>query len=58
MRHHLCAALRRFAIARDGTTAIEYAVIAVGIAVAIIAVVNGLGSSVKSLWTGIASALH
>jgi pilus assembly protein Flp/PilA len=54
---HLCTELRRFAIAREGTAAMEYAVIAVGISVAIIAVVNGPGTAVQSLWTGVASAL-
>src|ERR1051326_555647 len=42
--------LRCFGFAREGTTAIEYSVIATGIAVALIAVINQLGTSVKALW--------
>jgi pilus assembly protein Flp/PilA len=49
--------LRCFGFAREGTTAIEYSVIATGIAVALIAVINQLGTSVKALWTAVASAL-
>jgi len=33
----------------SGTTAIEYALIAVGISVAIVAVVQGIGTQVKAL---------
>ncbi|HZT24457.1 MAG TPA: Flp family type IVb pilin [Pseudolabrys sp.] len=55
--HHIRAELGRFVNAQDGTTAIEYAIIASGIAVAIIAAVTGLGVSVKGMFTAIASAL-
>ena len=54
--HYMRAELRRFFKSQDGTTAIEYAVIACGIAAAIIAVVTTLGVSVKGMFTAIASA--
>jgi Flp pilus assembly pilin Flp len=54
---HFTAEVRRLLAAPDGTTAIEYSVIAVGIAVAIIATVNALGGSVKAMWTAVATAL-
>lgn len=54
--HHIRAELGRFVNAQEGTTAIEYAIIASGIAVAIIAAVTGLGVSVKGMFTAIASA--
>jgi pilus assembly protein Flp/PilA len=51
---HLAAALRRFRNAREGTTAIEYAIIAAGIAGVIITAVSALGGSVTAMWTAIA----
>lgn len=42
---------------RSGTTATEYALIAVLVSVAIIAAVTGLGSSVSNLFTTSANAL-
>ena len=41
----------------SGATAIEYGLIAAGIALAIIAAVNGLGSSLKDKFTAISSSL-
>lgn len=41
-----------------GTTAIEYGLIAAGISVAIIAVVQGLGSKLKSTFTSVQNALN
>ncbi len=40
-----------------GATAIEYGLIAAGIALAIIAVVNGLGTSLNTNFTSISSSL-
>jgi len=55
------AALKRFFLdfLRDesGATAIEYGLIAAGIALAIIAVVNGLGSNLNGVFTSINSSL-
>jgi pilus assembly protein Flp/PilA len=41
----------------SGATAIEYGLIAAGIAVAIIAVVNGLGTQIKTTFTNITTKL-
>jgi pilus assembly protein Flp/PilA len=41
----------------SGATAIEYGLIAAGISVAIIAVVNGLGSNLNAKFTSISSQL-
>jgi pilus assembly protein Flp/PilA len=41
----------------SGATAIEYGLIAAGIALAIIAVVNGLGTSLNTQFTNINSSL-
>ena len=47
----------RFVKNESGATAIEYGLIAAGISVAIIAVVNGLGSQLKVTFTTISSKL-
>ena len=49
--------IRRFLSAEDGATANEYALIAAGIAGAIIAVVTSLGGSVNVMWTSVKNAL-
>jgi len=41
----------------SGATAIEYGLIAAGISLAIIAVVNGLGTSLNTKFTSISSSL-
>jgi pilus assembly protein Flp/PilA len=41
----------------SGATAIEYGLIAAGISVAIIAVVNGLGAKLNATFTGVSSQL-
>jgi pilus assembly protein Flp/PilA len=51
------AAIKRFAADTRGTTAIEYSIIATGIACAIVTTVTLLGSSVVGLWTKIANQL-
>jgi pilus assembly protein Flp/PilA len=48
----------RFVKDESGATAIEYGLIAAGISVAIIAVVNGLGSNLNSKFTSINSQLR
>ena len=50
--------LARFVIDESGATAIEYGLIAAGISLAIIAVVNGLGTSLNTKFTSISSSLH
>jgi len=47
----------RFVKDSSGATAIEYGLIAAGIAVAIIAVINGLGSTLNAKFTSISSQL-
>jgi pilus assembly protein Flp/PilA len=47
----------RFVKDESGATAIEYGLIAAGISVAIIAVVNGLGTSLKSTFSSISTQL-
>jgi pilus assembly protein Flp/PilA len=49
--------LQRFAKDESGATAIEYGLIAAGISVAIITVVNSLGTQLKSTFTRISSQL-
>jgi len=48
----------RFMHDESGATSIEYAVIASGVAVAIAATVMTLGSSVKGLFTSVATAMN
>lgn len=47
----------RFAKDEAGATAIEYGLIAAGISVAIIAVVNGVGSKVNTAFSSISSQM-
>jgi len=47
----------RFVNDNSGATAIEYGLIAAGISVAIIAVVNGLGTTLNTKFTSISSQL-
>jgi len=55
MRRFFCKTeLRRLLNAREGATAIEYAIIAAGIATAIIATVGTLGVKVTGLYTSVA----
>jgi pilus assembly protein Flp/PilA len=49
--------LKRFAKNESGATAIEYGLIAAGVSVAIIVVVNSLGSQLKSTFSKISSQL-
>jgi len=48
--------LRRFANAQDAATAIEYALIACGIAGALVVVVTAIGGSVSTMYQAIADA--
>ena len=49
--------VRRFLRLQDGATAIEYALIACGIAAALVAAITSLGGSVSGMWSAVASAL-
>ena len=50
--------LQAFLKDESGATAIEYGLIAAGIALAIIAVVNGLGAKLNTKFTSISTQLH
>ncbi len=47
----------RFVGNDSGATAIEYALIASGVSIVIVAVVSGLGTNVKTLFTSVSSAM-
>jgi pilus assembly protein Flp/PilA len=49
--------IKSFLRNESGATAIEYGLIAAGISVAIIAVVNGLGSKLTSTFSTVSNAL-
>ena len=49
--------VKRFAKDESGATAIEYGLIAAGISVAIIAVVQGLGTNLKNTFSSVSTAL-
>jgi pilus assembly protein Flp/PilA len=49
--------IARFVKDESGATAIEYGLIAAGISLAIIAVVNGLGTNLNTKFTNINSSL-
>ena len=50
--------ISRFMKDDSGATAIEYGLIAAGIAVAIIAVVNGLGTKLNTTFASVSSQLN
>ena len=52
------AILKTFLRDESGATAIEYGLIAAGISVAIIAVVQGLGTKLKDTFTKVQGALN
>ncbi len=52
------ALLERFAQDKSAATAIEYGLIAAGISVAIIAVVNGLGTNLNNTFSSVNSQLR
>jgi pilus assembly protein Flp/PilA len=52
------ALLREFFVDETAATAIEYGLIAAGIALAIIAIVNGLGSKLSTKFTSINASLR
>jgi pilus assembly protein Flp/PilA len=49
--------IARFVKDESGATAIEYGLIAAGISLAIIAIVNGLGTNIKDKFTSINTSL-
>ena len=57
MKELSMSTLLRFVKEESGATAIEYGLIAAGISVAIIAVVQGLGSKLNTTFTSVQTAL-
>ncbi len=49
--------IRRFPSAQDGTTAIEYSIIAAGIGIALIGAFSAFGDALVALWTRISTVL-
>ena len=49
--------LRKFLKARDGVTAIEYGLIAAGVALAILSIVQGLGTTLNATFQSVSTAL-
>ncbi len=49
--------LHYFLSDESGTTAIEYALIAAGISMAIVVAISNIGSSVTNMWTTVRNAL-
>jgi pilus assembly protein Flp/PilA len=58
MRRSIQTAVLRFLRSQDGATAIEYALIAAGVAAALVATINTLGGNVNQMWTSVKNALH
>jgi pilus assembly protein Flp/PilA len=57
MEFNMTSLVKRFAKDESGATAIEYGLIAAGISVSIIAVVQGLGTNLKATFTNVSTAL-
>jgi len=57
MEAELKGLIQKFLSDESGATAIEYGLIAAGISLAIIAVVNGLGTSLNEKFSSISSSL-
>ena len=55
--YYMSRLLTRFWKDQSGATAIEYGLIAAGISVAIIAVVQGLGTNLKNTFSSVSTAL-
>jgi pilus assembly protein Flp/PilA len=56
-RFAIVTRLRRFARDEGGTTAIEYALVASGIGVAVAGAIASLGTNVKTLYTTVLTAM-
>lgn len=50
--------LRQFLFNESGATAIEYAIIAAGIAAVLVSVIATLGDKVTDLWTAVVAAFN
>jgi len=54
----MMAKLAQFVADESGATAIEYALIAAGISIVIVAAVNNIGTTMNTKFTSVATALH
>ena len=54
----MIAKLAQFVTDESGATAIEYALIAAGISIVIVAAVTTIGSAMNTKFTSVATALH
>ncbi len=54
----MMSTIKRFLRSQSGATAIEYGLIAAGISIAIIAVVNTLGTNLNTTFTSVSNALQ
>lgn len=54
----MLARVKSFLTNENGATAIEYALIAGGVAVVIVTAVNGLGTKVTGLFNSVSSAMN
>lgn len=52
------AKIKNFIRDENGATSIEYAVIASGIGIAVLATVTTLGANVNAMWTKVSTALR
>ena len=57
-RNPLIRPLRRFLRNESGATAIEYAIIAAGIAAVLVGAIATLGGKVTDLWTAVVTAFN
>lgn len=57
-RNHTIHRLRRLLRDQSGATAIEYALIAAGVAAVLVGTIATLGSNVSTLWTTVITAFN
>jgi pilus assembly protein Flp/PilA len=57
VEHHMRGLMLRFVHNQSGATAIEYALIAAGIAVVIVAAVNSVGTALNTTFTSVQTNL-
>jgi pilus assembly protein Flp/PilA len=53
----MCRLLARFFDDERGATAIEYCIIAAGLSIVIVGVVNGIGSALSTTFTSVSTSL-
>jgi pilus assembly protein Flp/PilA len=58
LRARIVRLLRRLRRNQSGATAIEYALIAAGVAAVLVGTIATLGTNLSTLWTTIKTALH